>query len=81
MKSQAITLQQTGLDPRRALAALMLGLALVIAQTFAARAQDRPASLADLAEQISPSVVNITTTTTVAGRTGPPRRGSRRLAL
>ena len=71
MKSQAITLQQTGLDPRRALAALMLGLALVIAQTFAAQAQDRPASLADLAEQISPSVVNITTTTTVAGRTGP----------
>ncbi|MDG1338893.1 MAG: Do family serine endopeptidase [Paracoccaceae bacterium] len=49
----------------------MLGLALVIAQTFAAQAQDRPASLADLAEQISPSVVNITTTTTVAGRTGP----------
>jgi serine protease Do len=71
VKSQAITLQQTGLDPRRALAALMLGLALVIAQTFAAQAQDRPASLADLAEQISPSVVNITTTTTVAGRTGP----------
>nr|WP_229666053.1 Do family serine endopeptidase [Wenxinia marina] len=31
----------------------------------------RPATFADLAEQVSPAVVNITTTTTVAGGTGP----------
>lgn len=37
----------------------------------AATAQARPESLAPLAEQISPSVVNITTTTVVEGRTGP----------
>lgn len=55
------------------LAALMLAiltaLALLIAQPLAA--QDRPASFADLAEKISPSVVNITSTTTVAAGTGP----------
>ncbi|SEP98732.1 serine protease Do [Loktanella sp. DSM 29012] len=32
---------------------------------------DRPATFADLAEQVSPSVVNITTSTMVAERTGP----------
>ncbi len=42
---------------------------LVLAQVMAAQA--RPESLAPLAEQISPSVVNITTSTVVAGRTGP----------
>ncbi|MBU2960380.1 Do family serine endopeptidase [Citreicella sp. C3M06] len=36
-----------------------------------ARAQSMPDSFADLAERISPSVVNITTSTMVAGRTGP----------
>ncbi len=50
---------------------LMMGLALMIAQTLAAQAQSRPDSFADLAEQISPSVVNITTSTTVASNTGP----------
>ena len=52
-------------------AAMSLALALVIAQATAADAQSRPATFADLAEKISPSVVNITTSTTVAGRTGP----------
>ncbi|WP_127115493.1 Do family serine endopeptidase [Shimia sediminis] len=46
-----------------------LGAALILAQSIAAQA--RPESFADLAEQISPAVVNITTSTTVAGRTGP----------
>lgn len=46
-----------------------LTLMFVLAQ--AAIAQARPESLADLAEQISPSVVNITTTTVIEGRTGP----------
>jgi serine protease Do len=41
----------------------------LIAQSISAQA--RPDSFADLAEKISPSVVNITTSTVVAGRTGP----------
>ncbi|WP_234417092.1 Do family serine endopeptidase [Loktanella sp. Alg231-35] len=44
---------------------------MVLAQVTAAAAQSRPATFADLAEQVSPSVVNITTSTTIAGRTGP----------
>lgn len=47
--------------------ALAIGLAL--GQTVTAEA--RPESLAPLAEEISPSVVNITTTTTIEGQTGP----------
>ncbi|MEL7214124.1 MAG: Do family serine endopeptidase [Pseudomonadota bacterium] len=57
--------------PLKALTALIFGFALVLAQALIAGAQDRPGSLADLADQISPSVVNITTSTTVASRTGP----------
>ncbi len=41
----------------------------VLAQSLIAQA--RPESLAPLAEKISPSVVNITTSTVVEGRTGP----------
>ena len=52
--------------PLRALQALMLGMALVMAQTIASHAK-LPESFADLADQVSPSVVNITTSTTVAG--------------
>ncbi|MFY0662357.1 MAG: Do family serine endopeptidase [Shimia sp.] len=43
----------------------------VVAQTLIAQA--RPDSFADLADKISPSVVNITTSTVVAGRTGGPQ--------
>lgn len=46
-----------------------LALAFVVAQALTASA--RPESLAPLAEKISPSVVNITTSTLVEGRTGP----------
>ncbi|MEP2530847.1 Do family serine endopeptidase [Shimia sp.] len=46
-----------------------LAMMLLLAQSIAAQA--RPESFADLAEKISPSVVNITTSTVVAGRTGP----------
>ncbi len=41
----------------------------VLAQTLIAQA--KPESLAPLAEKISPSVVNITTSTMIEGRTGP----------
>ncbi|MCR9107338.1 DegQ family serine endoprotease [uncultured Marivita sp.] len=45
-----------------------LSMILIVAQSLMGHAQE---SFADLAEKISPSVVNITTSTTVAGRTGP----------
>ena len=58
----------------RVLAALVLGVALALGPVPEAGARGVPESFADLAEQISPSVVNITTSTTVAGTTGemPP---------
>ncbi len=71
--------------PRLA-AALMLGSALALTQVLPLGAQEtavtpdaatptptetRPLTFADLAEQVSPAVVNITTSTMVAGRTGP----------
>lgn len=71
MKPQAIMLpSRHEANPARAALALLLGLALVLAQTFAAQARGMPDSFADLAEQISPAVVNITTTTTIAASTG-----------
>ncbi|GHF61403.1 DegQ family serine endoprotease [Seohaeicola zhoushanensis] len=61
-----------GHDPAPALRMLWLGfLAVVVLLVQATLAQARPDSLAPLAEQISPSVVNITTSTLVEGRTGP----------
>jgi serine protease Do len=42
--------------------------ALALALALPATGQDRPASFADLAEQVSPAVVNITTSTRVATR-------------
>ncbi|ROU00365.1 Do family serine endopeptidase [Histidinibacterium lentulum] len=58
-----------------------LGTAVALSQALPAAAQeslsaeaeldDRPLSFAELARQVSPSVVNITTSTTVASRTGP----------
>ncbi|WP_425439480.1 Do family serine endopeptidase [Puniceibacterium sediminis] len=44
---------------------------LILSTSLMAAAQGLPSSFAELAERISPSVVNITTSTTVAGRTGP----------
>ncbi|NND22300.1 MAG: DegQ family serine endoprotease [Silicimonas sp.] len=50
---------------------LIVSTALVMAQALAAAAQSRPDTFADLAEKVSPSVVNITTSTTVAASTEP----------
>jgi serine protease Do len=47
---------------------LIVALALVLAQAMSANARGVPESFADLAEQVSPSVVNITTSTTVAAQ-------------
>jgi serine protease Do len=50
---------------------LVMGMAFAIAQVIAAPAKAAPESFADLAEKVSPAVVNITTSTTVAASTGP----------
>ncbi len=71
MKPQAIAVsKQSSMSPRLVLA-LAMGMALLLLQTLAASARSAPESFADLAESISPSVVNITTSTTVAASAGP----------
>ena len=71
MQRQAIAVSRRhpNIQMIRALWLGALALAFVLVQALAASA--RPESLAPLAEQISPSVVNITTSTVVEGRTGP----------
>ncbi|WP_299613827.1 Do family serine endopeptidase [uncultured Tateyamaria sp.] len=71
MQRQAIAVTRQ-LSPTPYMRALWLGaLALAFVLVQALMAQARPESLAPLAEQISPSVVNITTSTVIEGRTGP----------
>lgn len=48
-----------------------MGLALVIGQALPSAARAAPESFADLAQQVSPAVVNITTSTTVAAPAMP----------
>lgn len=85
MTSQARTASDILPRPAGILGALLLGSALVLGLAAPAPAQEsvaidavaltpdssRPLSFADLAEQVSPAVVNITTTTLVAGGIGP----------
>ena len=74
MKPQAIAIPKPATDASlfvrlQAVWILTLAALFVLAQSLAAQA--RPESLAPLAEKISPSVVNITTSTVVEGRSGP----------
>nr|WP_323037799.1 Do family serine endopeptidase [Pararhodobacter sp.] len=46
-------------------------LLLILAMAMPLNAQDRPVSFADLAERVSPAVVNITTSTTVTAQLDP----------
>jgi serine protease Do len=55
----------------RLAAALALGAAVAVGQPGPAPAQSAPDSFAELAAKVSPSVVNITTSTTVETATGP----------
>jgi serine protease Do len=56
--------------PVQAFWALVVGTALALGQALPADAQSRPDSFATLAEKVSPAVVNITTSTTVAASSG-----------
>lgn len=72
MQPQAVTKTLSRQDTSTRLRLFWLGaltMMFVLAQAMIAQA--RPESLAPLAEKISPSVVNITTSTVVEGRTGP----------
>ncbi|GGC04066.1 serine protease [Marivita lacus] len=68
MTSQAKTIQRDQSTPLRMFWLTSLSMILIVAQSLMGQAQE---SFANLAEKISPAVVNITTSTTVAGRTGP----------
>ncbi|MCV2882580.1 Do family serine endopeptidase [Actibacterium sp. XHP0104] len=50
---------------------MLLAIALLLAQAMTAHARGAPDSFADLADKVSPAVVNITTSTTVSTSTGP----------
>lgn len=71
MKTEAVSMSKTIVEftPIRMLMIAVLMLAFALMTPMMASAQ--PASLAPLAEKISPSVVNITTSTTVSRSTGP----------
>ncbi len=71
MKPQAIARTQDGVTPLRLFWISTLSMFLILSTALMAAAQNAPGSFADLAQRISPSVVNITTSTTVAGRTAP----------
>jgi serine protease Do len=65
--SHALARPRPASDPVLSLLwALALAFALLIAQAVAGQARAAPESFADLADKVSPSVVNITTSTTVA---------------
>ncbi len=69
MNSQAVAIAPSRGAQIRVMWVTGLAVLLLVAQSIAAAA--RPDSFADLAEKVSPAVVNITTSTVVAGRTGP----------
>lgn len=72
MQPQAIAVSKEQNGPATMWRVLWLGvlsLVLIMAQVLSAQA--RPESLAPLADEVSPAVVNITTTTVIEGRTGP----------
>ncbi|ASP22841.1 periplasmic serine endoprotease DegP [Antarctobacter heliothermus] len=71
LKPQSPALTQENATPLRLFWLASLSMILIVSQTLMAQARGAPESFADLAERISPAVVNITTSTTVAGRTGP----------
>ncbi len=70
MTSQALATSQQSVRPLRLFWIASVSMMLILAQSLMAQAR-APETFADLADQVSPAVVNITTSTTVAGRTGP----------
>ncbi|WP_372989700.1 Do family serine endopeptidase [Sulfitobacter sp.] len=71
MQRKAVSLTKTNAMTPQIKLLLMGLLAIAFVMLQAVMSYAKPESLAPLAEKISPSVVNITTSTTVEGRTGP----------
>jgi len=67
LQSRTLTPERRFIRPQHAALALFLALALLLAQTLAVQALGAPKSFADLVDKVGPAVVNITTSTTVAG--------------
>ncbi len=64
-------LSRPQVDTRQALIGLLMAVALLFAQVLRVEARGPQDGFADLADKLSPSVVNITTTTTIAVDGGP----------
>lgn len=71
MRPQVVTRSRNLILAPRVLFVLVLIMALAMVQSVAAQARSAPDSFADLAEQVQNAVVNITTSTTIEGSTGP----------
>ncbi len=69
MRETALT--QRRIHPLQTIWLFIVAAAILMAQTMAAAAQSRPDTFADLAEKVSPAVVNITTSTTIATSAQP----------
>ncbi len=69
MNSQAVAIAPSVGAQLRVMWITGVAVLLLVAQSIVAQA--RPDSFSDLAQKVSPAVVNITTSTVVAGRTGP----------
>ncbi|ANT61422.1 serine protease [Salipiger sp. CCB-MM3] len=70
MKPQNLAVTE-GASPVRLFWLATISAFMIVSQSLMAQAQSAPDSFSGLAERVSPSVVNITTSTMVAGRTGP----------
>lgn len=68
-KASSLALAMPTFQPGRVLTAAVLGLSLAFSAPVMSEARGAPESFADLADQISPSVVNITTSSVVAAST------------
>ncbi|MEM7438433.1 MAG: DegQ family serine endoprotease [Pseudomonadota bacterium] len=66
--SRALVAERIDFRPWALAFGALLTLAFILVQALAAQAREAGTSFADLAERLSPAVVNITTTTNVAGR-------------
>ena len=71
MHSRSIALSSSAVPASQIRLMALAVLTLLVMALYPLAASAQQASLAPLAEKISPSVVNITTSTTVEGRTGP----------
>lgn len=71
MHSRSIALSSSAVPAAQIRLMALAVLTLLVMALYPLAASAQQASLAPLAEKISPSVVNITTSTTVEGRTGP----------